>query len=63
MYPVIRMLMRFLEDENGNRYQDSSLYEDKKLMNAERIFMRQETEVSAAPLMLYAESFGGWREA
>lgn len=46
----------FLEDENGNRYQDSSLYEDKKLMNAERIFMRQEAEVSAAPLMLYAES-------
>lgn len=46
----------FLEDENGNRYHDSSLYEDKKLMNAERIFMRQEAEVSAAPLMLYAES-------
>ena len=46
----------FLEDEAGNRYHDSSLYEDKKLMNAERIFMRQETEASAAPLMLYAES-------
>ena len=46
----------FLEDESGNRYHDSSLYEDKKLMNAERIFMRQEAEVSAAPLMLYAES-------